>query len=77
MDKQKLADDISIVLCGVAGQGIQTVEALITKTLKRPGYHVFATREYMLYQKLQSFQPNLNMYRNSSSCTNTVKFSVS
>ena len=33
-------DDISIVLCGAAGQGIQTVEALLTKTLKRSGYNV-------------------------------------
>jgi 2-oxoglutarate ferredoxin oxidoreductase subunit alpha len=40
-------NDVSIVLCGAAGQGIQTVEALLTKTLKRTGYHVFATREYM------------------------------
>jgi 2-oxoglutarate ferredoxin oxidoreductase subunit alpha len=38
---------ISIVLCGAAGQGIQTVEALLTKTFKRTGYHVFASREYM------------------------------
>jgi 2-oxoglutarate ferredoxin oxidoreductase subunit alpha len=44
---QKLKDDISIVLCGAAGQGIQTVEVLLTKTLKRTGYHVFASREYM------------------------------
>jgi 2-oxoglutarate ferredoxin oxidoreductase subunit alpha len=44
---KKEMDDISIVLCGAAGQGIQTVEALLTKTLKRTGYHVFATREYM------------------------------
>ena len=35
-------NDISIVLCGAAGQGIQTVEALLTKTLKRTGYHIFA-----------------------------------
>ena len=39
--------DISIVLCGAAGQGIQTVEALLTKTLKKSGFYVFATREYM------------------------------
>ena len=38
---------ISIVLCGAAGQGIQTVEALLTKSLKRSGYNVFASREYM------------------------------
>ncbi len=40
-------NDVSIILCGAAGQGIQTVEALLAKTLKRSGYHVFATREYM------------------------------
>ena len=39
--------DISLVLCGAAGQGIQTVEELLTKTLKKSGYNVFATREYM------------------------------
>jgi len=47
MDENKDRKDISIVLCGAAGQGIQTVEALLTKTLKRTGYNVFATREYM------------------------------
>ena len=40
-------NDISIVLCGAAGQGIQTVESLLTKSLKRSGYNVFASREYM------------------------------
>lgn len=40
-------EDVSIVLCGAAGQGIQTVEALLTKSLKLTGYYVFATREYM------------------------------
>jgi len=39
--------DISIVLCGQAGQGIQTVEFLLTRLLKLAGYHVFATKEYM------------------------------
>lgn len=39
--------DFSVVLCGAAGQGIQTVESLLTKTLKRSGFNVFATREYM------------------------------
>lgn len=47
MNEKETKDDISIVLCGAAGQGIQTVEELLTKTLKRSGYHVFATREYM------------------------------
>ncbi|MFX1268126.1 MAG: 2-oxoacid:acceptor oxidoreductase subunit alpha [Promethearchaeota archaeon] len=47
MDSQNNKEDIAIVLCGAAGQGIQTVEAVLTKTLKRSGYYVFATREYM------------------------------
>ncbi|KKN13056.1 hypothetical protein LCGC14_1010260 [marine sediment metagenome] len=47
MNNKKKSLDISIVLCGAAGQGIQTVEALLTKTLKGTGYYVFATREYM------------------------------
>jgi 2-oxoglutarate ferredoxin oxidoreductase subunit alpha len=36
-----------MVLCGEAGQGIQTIEYLLTKLLKMEGYHVFATKEYM------------------------------
>ncbi len=39
--------DMSIVLCGQAGQGVQTVETLLTRILKTAGYHVFATKEYM------------------------------
>jgi 2-oxoglutarate ferredoxin oxidoreductase subunit alpha len=40
-------DDISIVLCGEAGQGIQTVEKLFTKIVKKAGFNVFSTKEYM------------------------------
>jgi 2-oxoglutarate ferredoxin oxidoreductase subunit alpha len=40
-------NDISIVLGGEAGQGIQTIEQLLTKILKLDGYHVYATKEYM------------------------------
>jgi 2-oxoglutarate ferredoxin oxidoreductase subunit alpha len=47
MSNQNEKEDITIVLCGAAGQGIQTVEALLTKTLKKSGYYVFTTREYM------------------------------
>ncbi len=39
--------DLSIVLCGQAGQGIQTVEYLLTRIFKLSGYNVFATKEYM------------------------------
>jgi len=40
-------DEVSIVLSGEAGQGIQTIEKLLTKILKDEGFNVFATKEYM------------------------------
>jgi len=40
-------NDISIVLCGEAGQGIQTVEQLFIKIVKKAGFNVFSTKEYM------------------------------
>ena len=40
-------DDVSVVLCGEAGMGIQTVEGLLTRILKLSGRHLFATKEYM------------------------------
>ncbi len=46
-DKAKKRSDISIVLCGQAGQGIQTVERLLMRILQFAGYNVFATKEYM------------------------------
>ncbi|MHC4157813.1 MAG: 2-oxoacid:acceptor oxidoreductase subunit alpha [Planctomycetota bacterium] len=38
---------VSIVLCGQAGMGIQTVEHLLTKIFKLAGHNVFSTKEYM------------------------------
>jgi 2-oxoglutarate ferredoxin oxidoreductase subunit alpha len=43
----KLENDVSIVLCGEAGQGIQTVEHILTRVLKLAGYNVFSTKEFM------------------------------
>lgn len=43
----RFTGDISIVLGGAAGQGIQTVETLLVQVLKREGYFVFASKEYM------------------------------
>lgn len=40
-------EDISIVLCGEAGQGVETIEDILTKVLKASRYNVFAAREYM------------------------------
>jgi 2-oxoglutarate ferredoxin oxidoreductase subunit alpha len=42
-----MASEIAVVLCGAAGQGVQTVESLLVKALGRSGYHVFATKESM------------------------------
>jgi len=42
MDKK-----ISIVLSGEAGQGIQSIEGIIVTVLKKDGYNIFATKEYM------------------------------
>ncbi len=44
---KRFSGDISIVLGGAAGQGVQTVEALLVAVLKREGYNVFASKEYM------------------------------
>ncbi|MBS3794016.1 MAG: 2-oxoacid:acceptor oxidoreductase subunit alpha [Candidatus Thorarchaeota archaeon] len=42
-----LKKGISIVLSGAAGQGIATVEDFFVSILKRSGYNVFSTREFM------------------------------
>jgi 2-oxoglutarate ferredoxin oxidoreductase subunit alpha len=39
--------DISIVLVGAAGQGIETVANFMATVLKLSGYYVFVTREFM------------------------------
>jgi 2-oxoglutarate ferredoxin oxidoreductase subunit alpha len=40
-------ENVSICLCGQAGQGIQTVEHLLTRIFKLADFNVFATKEYM------------------------------
>jgi 2-oxoglutarate ferredoxin oxidoreductase subunit alpha len=39
--------DLSIVLCGEAGQGIQTIENALAQILRKAGFYIFATKEYM------------------------------
>ncbi|MBN2754334.1 MAG: 2-oxoacid:acceptor oxidoreductase subunit alpha [Candidatus Goldbacteria bacterium] len=39
--------EVSIVLSGEAGQGIQSIETILIKLIKQSGYNVFATKEYM------------------------------
>ncbi len=43
----KIKNEISIVLCGSAGQGIQTIELILTRILKLAGYNIFDSKEYM------------------------------
>lgn len=43
----RFSGDISIVLGGAAGQGVQTVETLLVQVLKKEGYFVFSSKEYM------------------------------
>jgi 2-oxoglutarate ferredoxin oxidoreductase subunit alpha len=40
-------DDVSIVICGEAGQGIQTVESILIQAVKFGGYNLCSTKEYM------------------------------
>ena len=47
--KDKLCNPVglSIVLAGAAGQGIQTVESMLTSLLHQTGFYVFSSKEYM------------------------------
>ncbi|MBD3415252.1 MAG: 2-oxoacid:acceptor oxidoreductase subunit alpha [Candidatus Aminicenantes bacterium] len=44
---QNKRKDVSIVICGAAGQGIKTVEKLLVHNFSHSGFHVFSTKEYM------------------------------
>ncbi|MCK9361999.1 MAG: 2-oxoacid:acceptor oxidoreductase subunit alpha [Syntrophales bacterium] len=39
--------EVSIVIAGEAGQGVQSIEATLVNIIKHSGYNVFATKEYM------------------------------
>lgn len=40
-------EELSLVLCGQAGQGLKTIEDILSNILKKSGYNVFTTTEYM------------------------------
>ena len=42
-----IKNDLVIVLSGEAGQGIQSIEGILTLLLKRSGYNVFSASEFM------------------------------
>lgn len=45
--KGEKMNDLSIVLAGEAGQGINSVETALVALFKKTGYHVYVTNEYM------------------------------
>jgi len=45
--KHTFEHDICLVLGGSAGQGLQTIEKVLTRLLRTAGYHTFSTSEYM------------------------------
>lgn len=47
MTARNITGDLSIVLAGEAGQGIQAIESILSSLLKRSGYHSFSTSEFM------------------------------
>jgi len=47
MTSKTVHDDLTVVICGSQGQGIQTVEQTLTRALHDAGFHVFSTKEYM------------------------------
>jgi 2-oxoglutarate ferredoxin oxidoreductase subunit alpha len=47
VSKNVFQKDVSIVICGEAGQGIQTVESILIQAVKFGGYHVCSSKEYM------------------------------
>lgn len=42
-----LNNEVSIVVCGEAGQGTDTVAHILSKIFKLEGYNIFSTKEYM------------------------------
>jgi 2-oxoglutarate ferredoxin oxidoreductase subunit alpha len=43
----KNGPDLSLVICGSAGQGLQSLEGLLTRFALSSNYHVFSTSEFM------------------------------
>ncbi len=66
-------DEVSIVLAGAAGQGIETVADFMATVLKNTGYHVFATREFMsrIRGGTNSLQIRVSDQRRTAYCRRT------
>src|SRR3989339_1566089 len=46
-NSSSIAKDISIVICGEAGQGVDTIAEVLTTVLKKANYNIFVTKEFM------------------------------
>jgi 2-oxoglutarate ferredoxin oxidoreductase subunit alpha len=46
----KKRSDLSIVLAGEAGQGLQLIETILVKVLKKADYNIFATKDIINYK---------------------------
>jgi 2-oxoglutarate ferredoxin oxidoreductase subunit alpha len=47
MGGKSMRDSVSILIGGKAGQGIASIETLLTKGFKRSGFYTFSTKEFM------------------------------
>ena len=65
---RKFKDDISIVLCGEAGAGIQTVENSVSRVFKTAGFNVFTSKEYMSRVRGGSNSTQLRISSNPKNC---------
>lgn len=68
-----MRDSVSILIGGKAGQGIATIETLLTKGFKRSGFYVFSTQEFMSRVRGGS---NTTLMRISNKPVNAADFKV-
>ncbi|MCL2485289.1 MAG: 2-oxoacid:acceptor oxidoreductase subunit alpha [Endomicrobia bacterium] len=61
-------DDVSIVLCGEAGAGIQTVENVVSRIFKTAGFNLFTSKEYMSRVRGGSNSTQLRVSSNPKNC---------
>jgi 2-oxoglutarate ferredoxin oxidoreductase subunit alpha len=68
-----MRDSVSVLIGGSAGQGIASIETLLTKGFKRAGFYTFSTKEFMSRIRGGS---NTTLIRISKSPINAPVFSV-
>lgn len=68
-----MRDSVSVLIGGSAGQGIASIETLLTKGFKRSGLYTFSTKEFMSRIRGGS---NTTLIRISNRSVNAVDFKV-